>query len=101
MVISSFQALRHARVAVAGHEPATRWFLNISGRIRYPLCHRRPREEYVCFGERGGNSTGSRHVEHGVPNLQGLVYLCVVIVMTRPLLMTDFRQFFPRRTEQR
>ncbi|GFO13903.1 hypothetical protein PoB_004040800 [Plakobranchus ocellatus] len=41
-VISGFQALRRARAPVAGLEPATEKSLQISGRIRWPLCHRRP-----------------------------------------------------------
>ncbi|GFN94642.1 hypothetical protein PoB_002114800 [Plakobranchus ocellatus] len=39
-MISGFQVLRQARVSVAGNEPATA-SLQISGRTRYPLCHRR------------------------------------------------------------
>ncbi|GFN89928.1 hypothetical protein PoB_001643400 [Plakobranchus ocellatus] len=42
MVISGFQALQQARAPVMGLEPATEGSLQISGRIRYPLCHRRP-----------------------------------------------------------
>ncbi|GFO48747.1 hypothetical protein PoB_007525200 [Plakobranchus ocellatus] len=41
-VISDFQVLRQARVPLVGLEPTTERSLRISGRIRYPLCHRRP-----------------------------------------------------------
>ncbi|GFN95743.1 cugbp elav-like family member 4 [Plakobranchus ocellatus] len=34
--------LRQARAPVAGLEPSAERSLQISGRIRYPLCHRRP-----------------------------------------------------------
>ncbi|GFO28466.1 hypothetical protein PoB_005497100 [Plakobranchus ocellatus] len=39
MILGS-QALRRARALVAGLEPATKKSLQISGMIRYPLCHR-------------------------------------------------------------
>ncbi|GFN83645.1 hypothetical protein PoB_001015100 [Plakobranchus ocellatus] len=41
-VISGFQALRQAKAPVAGFEPATEGLLQISGQIRYPLCHQHP-----------------------------------------------------------
>ncbi|GFN83631.1 hypothetical protein PoB_001013700 [Plakobranchus ocellatus] len=41
--ISGSQALRQATAPVAGHEPVTEGYLKISGWIRYPFCHRRPR----------------------------------------------------------
>ncbi|GFO16053.1 hypothetical protein PoB_004255800 [Plakobranchus ocellatus] len=46
-VISGFQALRQVRAPMAGLEPATEGSLRISGRICYPLCHRRP----FCYGK--------------------------------------------------
>ncbi|GFO41482.1 hypothetical protein PoB_006798700 [Plakobranchus ocellatus] len=39
-----FSGPRQAREPVAGLEPATEGSLQISGRIRYPLCHRRPND---------------------------------------------------------
>ncbi|GFN82252.1 hypothetical protein PoB_000875800 [Plakobranchus ocellatus] len=50
-VISGFQALRQARAPKAGLEPATEGSLQISGRICYPLCHRRPkiRQKVECI----------------------------------------------------
>ncbi|GFN81295.1 hypothetical protein PoB_000780100 [Plakobranchus ocellatus] len=47
MVISGFQALRQARAPVTGLEPATEGSLQISGRIRYQLCHRRPQPVFI------------------------------------------------------
>ncbi|GFO07557.1 hypothetical protein PoB_003406200 [Plakobranchus ocellatus] len=44
-VISGFQVLRQARSSVAGLEPATKGSLHISGRIHFPLCHRRPMKD--------------------------------------------------------
>ncbi|GFO08719.1 hypothetical protein PoB_003522400 [Plakobranchus ocellatus] len=38
----SFQALRQARAPVAGTESATEGSVQISGQIRYPLCHLHP-----------------------------------------------------------
>ncbi|GFO44077.1 hypothetical protein PoB_007058200 [Plakobranchus ocellatus] len=46
MVISGFQALRQARAAVVGLEPATEGSLQISGRILYSLYHRPPQDPY-------------------------------------------------------
>ncbi|GFO37077.1 hypothetical protein PoB_006358200 [Plakobranchus ocellatus] len=45
-VISGFQALRQDRTSVTGLEPETEGFLQISGRVRYPLCRQRPSSLY-------------------------------------------------------
>ncbi|GFO40023.1 hypothetical protein PoB_006652800 [Plakobranchus ocellatus] len=41
--MSGFEALHQARAPVVGLEPAIEGSLQISGRIHYPLCHRRPK----------------------------------------------------------
>ncbi|GFO22575.1 hypothetical protein PoB_004908000 [Plakobranchus ocellatus] len=51
-VISGFQSLRQAMVPVAGLEPATEESLQITGRVRYPLC-----QQYSDASQR--NRTGS------------------------------------------
>ncbi|GFO36608.1 hypothetical protein PoB_006311300 [Plakobranchus ocellatus] len=41
--MSGFEALHQARALVVGLEPGTGGSLQISGRIHYPLCRRRPK----------------------------------------------------------
>ncbi|GFO48151.1 hypothetical protein PoB_007465600 [Plakobranchus ocellatus] len=48
-MVSGFQFLREVRAPVAGLETATEGSLKISGRIRYPLCHRRAQSTCRLF----------------------------------------------------
>ncbi|GFN96096.1 hypothetical protein PoB_002260200 [Plakobranchus ocellatus] len=48
-VISGFRVVRHVEAPVAGLGPVTEGSLKISGRIRYPLCHRRPPRETILI----------------------------------------------------
>ncbi|GFO26439.1 hypothetical protein PoB_005294400 [Plakobranchus ocellatus] len=58
---SGFQVLRQARALVAGLEPKTKLSLHISGRIRYPLCHRRLCTEREMGQGEGDFSTPPLH----------------------------------------
>ncbi|GFO02258.1 hypothetical protein PoB_002876300 [Plakobranchus ocellatus] len=67
-VISGFQGLRHARAPVAGLKLTTKKSVQISGRIRYPLCHRRGGErgsEKRRKGKEAGLGGGKRRRRKG------------------------------------
>ncbi|GFN83292.1 hypothetical protein PoB_000979800 [Plakobranchus ocellatus] len=61
--MSGFQALRQAKAPVAEFEPATERSLQISGRTRCPLCHRRFRKRKVAAGRGDRGSAKETEIE--------------------------------------